>query len=484
MKRAMAAMPVMALVAAGGVALAGPASAAPAHLQALACGAVVTQNVTLANDVGPCAGDGITIQASNVTLNLNGHRVFGALNTFGTGPVTGTDAVGIEFNNVNRSKVTNGEVFNFAAGVRIDNGGANTVKDMNSHDNISPIGDSNNGDGISVWNSSFNTIENNTVTHNGQYSGISLLTGPYNNLTPTTVNPAESGTGNDILNNVVTGNNVQLCSNRSKTGQPLPCSPAAGGTFAYGAQIPGSLDEGIDVNGPNMSNSVVQGNTVINAGNNGIMVNPSCHDAFLVPAAATTCAGDGGNVNTVIKDNVSNDNGFGRTNGFGINLFGMGISKAVEGSYDTVTGNTTEYNRDGGIILYSSSCQDQPTNSPVQCAAVHDNILNNTSSYNGLSLGVNTSQGDGIEMSAGTDYNTVSRNLLVGNDSDGIGVEMAENSAGTAYIPGSGSSHNTLSHNQARQNHYFDAEDQNPGCDSNNWTHNIFVTVSQSCVAS
>lgn len=469
----------------------GVASAAPAaRAKTLTCGAVVTQDTTLAADVGPCPGDGLTIGAGHVTLNLNRHQVFGHLNSFGTG--ASTDSTGIHFNNVKSSTVTNGEVFDFAAGVRIDGGSGNTVTRLYDHDNISPIGGNNNGDGIAIWNSSYNTISQNIVNHNGQYSGISLVTGPYS-ATNGVVNPAMSGTGNKVLNNDVTNNNVSLCS-RHVSGQPAPCMPAGTtGSFPYGSQIPGSVDAGIRVEGPNMTNTDVERNKVSDAGTNGIWVDPSCHDAFLVPMAQVTCTGDVGNIHTLIKNNVSNHNGYGRTTGFGINLFGMGVSKAVQGSHDTVVNNTTEYNRDGGIILYSSSCNDYPSNDPRQCAATDDKVLNNLSSFNGLSLGVNNSQGDGIEMSAGANRNTVSHNVVNGNDSDGIGVEMAQQydangnpvvdaNGKPVYIPGSGASYNVLSANHGTGNHYLDGEDQNPGCGTNDWDLSAFITVNQPCV--
>ena len=479
-------VPALAMIA-GSIALASPASATP---QTLTCGSTITQNTLLRNDVGPCSGTGITIAASNITLNLNGHKIVGTPNTFGSG--SASDNVGIHFDSVSNSRVMNGEVSGFAAGVRIDHGSTNTVMQMNVHDNISPIGGSDNGDGISVWNSSYNTVRDNVVTHNGQYSGISLLTGPYS-LTDGSVNPAQTGTGNMIIDNRVIDNNVAVCSRMVK-GAPAPCTPAATGVAVpFGSQIPGSNDEGIDVNGPNMTNSVVRGNYVTDSGNNGIMVNPSCHDAFLLPKEQVTCLGDVGNVGTLIQNNLSDHNGYGRTTGFGINLFGMGLSKAIEGSFDTVKGNTTDSNRDGGIVLYSSSCNDLPNNAAAQCAAVHDTVVDNTSSLNGLSLGVNTSQGDGIEMSAGANYNDVSHNTLNGNDSDGIGVEMAQEydsngnpvvdaNGNPVYIAGSGASNNTLVGNEAMGNHYYDGEDQNPGCDNNHWFHSDFGTVNQPCV--
>ncbi|MDP9419827.1 MAG: hypothetical protein M3P53_06730 [Actinomycetota bacterium] len=50
------------------------------------CGAVITANVTLDADVGPCTGTGLIVGADNLTLNLGGHRVFA---TAGTGEGAG-----------------------------------------------------------------------------------------------------------------------------------------------------------------------------------------------------------------------------------------------------------------------------------------------------------------------------------------------------------------------------------------------------------
>jgi hypothetical protein len=473
-------------------------SASAQAAQDLACGAVLTQDTVLANDLGPCPGNGLTISAKDVTLNLNGHKVFGALNSYGTGPPA--DSVGIHLDGATDSTVLNGEVSGFAAGVRIDNGQGNTVTRLNVHDNISPIGGNNNGDGVSVWNSSYNDITHNVVTHNGQYSGITLVTGPYT-VTNGVVSPAMSGTGNKILDNQVADNNVALCGSTT-------CTPAATGVAVpLGSQMPGIVDEGIRVEGPNMTNTDVERNVVTDTGNNGILVDASCHDAFLVPLTQVTCTGDVGNINTLVKDNTSNHNGYGRTQGFGINLFGMGVSKAVQASFETVVGNTTEYNKDSGIILYSTragprgpglwstpgSCNDYPPNSTVLCAATDDTVIHNTSSFNGLTLPGNTGQGDGIELSPGADRNTVSHNTVNGNGSDGIGVEMAQlydpshhpvfgSNGLPVYVPGTGASNNVLVSNKGTGNRYFDAEDQNPGCGTNDWSHNSFRTVSQPCV--
>src|SRR4029077_2839843 len=44
-----------------------------AHATTLACGATITNNVTLTADVGPCTGSGVTIGANNVTWPIIRH---------------------------------------------------------------------------------------------------------------------------------------------------------------------------------------------------------------------------------------------------------------------------------------------------------------------------------------------------------------------------------------------------------------------------
>jgi hypothetical protein len=53
---------------------------AAANLQAatpaVECGAVIVQNLTLKEDLGPCPGDGLVVGGSDIQIDLNGHRVF------------------------------------------------------------------------------------------------------------------------------------------------------------------------------------------------------------------------------------------------------------------------------------------------------------------------------------------------------------------------------------------------------------------------
>jgi hypothetical protein len=74
----------------------------------LTCGDVVTTNVTLAADIGPCAGDGLVIGAPHVTVDLNGHSITGKHQP-------GT--AGIRHDSFDGVTVKNGNVYNFFVGV-------------------------------------------------------------------------------------------------------------------------------------------------------------------------------------------------------------------------------------------------------------------------------------------------------------------------------------------------------------------------------
>jgi parallel beta-helix repeat protein len=63
--------------AASAAAAAHTAAAAAAAPEAVGCGAVVTQNVTLHADLGPCPGDGLVVGANGVRINLNGFTIWG-----------------------------------------------------------------------------------------------------------------------------------------------------------------------------------------------------------------------------------------------------------------------------------------------------------------------------------------------------------------------------------------------------------------------
>jgi parallel beta-helix repeat protein len=158
------------------------------------CGQTITQDTTLTHDVGPCPGDGITVTASNVTLNLNGRTI--------TGGNLATGTAGVKFANVTGSTVTNGTIRAFNAGAVIDGGSSsNTYGSGNTVDNVKVdlalgtiLGDF--GEGIQITNSDGNTVKNSTVSLSGPYSGITLLgDSDYNKI-------GVAGGANTVENNI------------------------------------------------------------------------------------------------------------------------------------------------------------------------------------------------------------------------------------------------------------------------------------------
>jgi len=380
--------------------------------------------VTLYTDLGPCPDDGIDVVEGNVTINMNGHRILGALGV-GIQGAAGQNA-GIHIKRPgpltvattegpSNVTVMNGEISGFAVGVRIDGGGNNKIKSLYIHDNIGPTGSGDNGDGIAAWNSSNNLIDSNLVVHNGPYSGVALVTGPYNVIT----DPAITASGNIIKNNLVFNNNVSVCTSAAgcqprdpNTGLGItmpnpvvttPPGPPVPFRVPKGALTTGGVDAGIRIEGPNEVDTMVDHNVVKDSGIDGIFVQASCHNAFMpqLPAPALPvlqCVGDVGDTGSVIKNNRSDHNGYGG-GGSGVNLWAMlGLPGVLPSTYSTVTGNSARYNANDGIQLYSTC---GAGDNPARCATNHNDVVNNTTTDNRL---------NGIRLQGGTSNNAIIQN--------------------------------------------------------------------------
>lgn len=176
------------------------ASVVPAEAAHVVCGQVITQDVTLHGDVGPCPNNGIIVDADNVTLNLNGYRVRGT-------PDTG-DGGGIIIDQQHGVTVLNGTVSDFDGGVAIIGGGENHLNRLLVVDNIGaseghpPAPSTRFGEGIAVEGSSNNLIHNSVVRNNGPFAGIGLYEVPDSDHTF----PPAPTTGNRVQNNLVEDN--------------------------------------------------------------------------------------------------------------------------------------------------------------------------------------------------------------------------------------------------------------------------------------
>lgn len=214
LRKAGASIAAGALAVAGNLVLAGPAQAAN-----VGCGEVITSSKTLNDDVGPCPKHGIVIRGDNVTLDLNGHRVFG---TEAAG-----DGAGVLVQKSHGVTVMNGTVTDFDGGVVIRNGGGNTVKDIAAQHNIGEseghtlAGGTAFGDGILLEGTSDNFILHNRAEDNGPFSGIGLVELPDSDH----AFPGAPTSGNILRGNIVLNNTAcrkgPFCDNDGIRLEPL-----------------------------------------------------------------------------------------------------------------------------------------------------------------------------------------------------------------------------------------------------------------------
>lgn len=133
------------------------------------CGMVITQTMTLTADIGPCGRGGIVIAADDIDVDLGGHTI--------SGKGRSGDGVGILFDGVTGSRVLNGTVRGFDAGVAIVGGDTNTVYQLTIRDNIGSLTGSrpDYGDGVVIRSSSQNWITRSSIVNNGPFGGISVM---------------------------------------------------------------------------------------------------------------------------------------------------------------------------------------------------------------------------------------------------------------------------------------------------------------------
>jgi hypothetical protein len=261
----------------------------PASAGHISCGQVITQSTTLDSDVGPCPSNGIVIGADNITLNLNGRRVFG---TAGPG-----DRAGVYVFRRTGVTVRNGTVSNFDGGVVIEGGRNNTVTNVNARDNIGRGTGAQRtlyGDGIAILSSVDNRVLNSRAVNNGPFAGIGVYSLVDADHPRETTGPS---TGNVLENNQISDNI------RARDGS-LNNPEAAGVRFEPGG-----------------SNNTARNNQMVRNGIDGIQI----------------FSGGGGHV---VERNLIHGNGFFRTaarRGNGITLFRGNADNLIRNN--RITGN-------------------------------------------------------------------------------------------------------------------------------------------------
>ena len=469
-----------------GLTMSVPASAA----NAIQCGSVITTSTTLNADVGPCPANGLIIGASNITLDLGGHSVIGTFTKQGPNPPTNVvEAEGINLRQVHGVTVTNGGVYHFAAGVRIDGGSGNTVDYLNVHDNIGilAVDAADNGDGIALRGSDHNLIDHNVVQHDGPWDGIATLS-------PDGETGTNGSSYNTISNNAIIDNNVPML---GKNGKPS-----------------WKQDNGVAITGPGSTHNVVDHNLITGSSVNGVQMFPACINSYNGIIMGLGCDGTVPNDYNIITNNTVLDNGFGAPVatapiGDGILILSMGPKGIFEPGHETVSGNDVENNQRNGISvgggngedLYNAPGTTQGDNYGCSnlnsgggntgvptadlCGVLYNKVTNNTSSGNGE---------DGIDIGPKSHFNTISNNHISRNGRDGIATPLAvqydansqaipNGQGGFVTIAGTAATDNTIASNTAAGDGRWDGRDDTPGC-GNTWNGNQFTTVNQPCVSS
>jgi parallel beta-helix repeat protein len=351
-----------------------------------ACGAVITADTTLGNDLTDCPGDGLIIDADDITVNLNEHTIDGD----GVPAADGFD-LGIRVDAHHGITLTNGAVQRFDRGIVLAASTGNLLTGLYSHDNA--------GRGIMLDNGSdANAVVNNHAARNGR-SGISIV-------------------GSD--NNVVTSN--------------LSEHNTLNGVFLTGAshnRILGNtlLDDGSGVGMDNGSDDNVVSATMRDDGEGGVFVNFS--DRNVVTHNRVLSTGSGVSLESA-DNNTITDNQVLHSPASACDGCGIGIQ--IYGNNNLVARNTLIVSPRYGIEV--DDFQD-PGHSPATGNVLRDNVVND--SGEGIAIGseaggvvLNTliegnivagAADDGIQLigpSTGLQTSTLTRNVTVHNGDLGI----------------------------------------------------------------
>lgn len=295
-----------------------------------------------------------------------------------------------------------------------------------SNNNVSVDDSCNNGDGIVVDASSYDTVENSYMADNGPFSGVAMV-GEFNPQT-------KSYTGADynrIIDNTMYHNAVENYdpgfNNPRNRGLSAYCGTGPGG----GGMTRGRLvqDSGIRVEGPNAQHNLVQGNNVIGSGFNGIAL----HSYVCNDQTGPQPNGEPNSFNTINANHISYTGEF------------------------TPAGDETDLD---GIGWLASG----PPN--IVCVSPNNTVTNNVSTHNDR---------DGIFMGGRANSgNTVTGNTVTDNAQDGIQADQG--------AQGFGNPPNVFKNNTGSGNAKDDGFDGNANCAGDQWSGDHFSTVNQPCV--
>ncbi|MEO6350186.1 MAG: right-handed parallel beta-helix repeat-containing protein, partial [Candidatus Limnocylindrales bacterium] len=397
---------------------------------------------------GPCPGEGIVVAADDITVDLNGHTISGD-----PAARMSSDEIGVQLRRVSGVTLRDGTVEGFDSGVAIMGGSGNVVQKITARDNVNyrivtgrnsqpeditpdvgPYCDF--GDGITLFNSDHNRLENNVVTGNGPFAGISLVFDSDDNVV----------TNNKILDNDVL--------NETPAGEGTTCGSTANGPiddpppYCCDAHGRHSQSVGARIEGPGAERNLVKKNHMRRNGLAGVLVS-GYHVEF-----------GSNNGYNVIRDNDIADTGL-----------------RVHDSQ----GDGTEAYRSSGIQLHHSG--------PGFIHVSYGNLIEGNKSSRNFASGIEITGPEPGSSVVGQHGNAIRDNVVNDNVLDGI--HLAEGTVQTAVTGNRGHRNGLdsdlvaeISDSDIYANYDgVDGGDYSPGCASNEWSHNRFGTVNQGCVA-
>jgi len=418
-------------------------------------------NYTLGSNLS-ANGTAITINASNVVLDGQGHSIMGN----GTG-------YGINLSGVDNVTLRNIRIGNFSIGLKITNSSYDTF------DNLTFIGNT-----INVWLDPNNTILQNSLLAGGQYGLV--LTNSNNNIlrynvfvnnTKIGVLLNGSSTNNTLLNDTVYNNmvgikfdgsgvtlnniinttsssnndtgiylnnsNGNILSNDAANSNGIPCSSGScAGIYLYNSS-------GNSIMGSTASSNRNQGGIWLDAysNNNNVTGNTASNPAGLYGIYINS-----NSVNNLLANNIANSN-----NQYGIHL-------DLSSNSNILTNNTANSNA-YGIGMRRSSNSNNATNNSVSGnsnsgfylqSASGNRFENNTANSNGGSAA-------GFTLFSSSS-NTLTNNKAIG-PSQSTGISFQSSSTGNIIINNnvssnsvginlpSGNNGNTIANNSANSNY-------------------------------
>jgi parallel beta-helix repeat protein len=376
-----------------------------AHADQLACGQVITASTTLTNSLSGCAGDGVVIGASGVTLDLNGQTISGV----GLG-------AGVRNDGHDDVTIRNGTVAQFDYGIVL---GPGTLRGAVTGNNLQQ----NEWSSIHLDDAHGSQVRQNSVSEAGHVA-VRVANGSSSNLLAG--NTVAGGNGEAFLVESGSDSNrleANVVTDSSNAAMRVDSSPR---TTIIGNLIGGGSDVAITMSAA--PGSVVQSNHVGTVG-----------DAAVLVSDATT---------TVVRFNV-----FGHSADAGV------ILSTVSDSL--VKANTMTESGDSGILLRAGSNGNRvidnqaagSSDAGIFLADGEGNVVR------GNTLWANTA---GIEASGGRlnrlEWNAADANLGVGIEITGstdntlLGNTATSNLGGGIWIDGAATGNN-LTGNAASGNH-------------------------------